>query len=157
MNLTFLLKNCRLFSDLDATELQLIEPMAVRKEFRKGECIFNEGAPSHGFFLIVSGTVKIFRLGADGRDHVLHIVEANESFAEAALFMTEYPANAEAVAATVVLAIDKNSFKQLLTRDAKLSFKIMGALVKWLAQMSNALTDHTTKEVPRPDADRAHR
>ena len=148
MNLTLLLKNCRLFSDLDEAELKLIEQMAARKEFRKGQLIFNEGAPSRGFFLVVSGAVKILRVGPDGRERVLHVVEANESFAEAALFMAEYPASAEALAATVVIAVDKNSFKQLLTRDAKLSFKIMGSLVKWLAQMRNALTDLTTKEVP---------
>jgi CRP/FNR family transcriptional regulator len=148
MNLTFLLKNCRLFSDLNAAELQLIEPMATRKEFRKGQIIFSEGAPPRGFFLVVSGAVKIFRIGPDGRERVLHVVGANDSFAEASLFMAEYPASAEALAPTVVIAVDKNSFKQLLAKDAKLSFKIMGALVKWLAQMRNALTDLTTKEVP---------
>jgi CRP-like cAMP-binding protein len=148
MNLRFLLKNCRLFSDLDETELAQIEQMASRRELRKGQLIFSEGTPSRGFFLVVSGAVKIFRLAADGRERVLHVVEANESFAEAALFMAEYPASAEVLAATTVIAVDKNSFKQLLARDAKLSFKIMGSLVKWLAQMRNALTDLTTKEVP---------
>ncbi|MCG3148707.1 MAG: CRP-like cAMP-activated global transcriptional regulator [Verrucomicrobiae bacterium] len=148
MTLTFLLKNCRLFSDLDPAEISLIEPLAARKEFRKGQLIFSEGAPTRGFYLVVSGAVKIFRIGPDGRERVLHVVEANESFAEAALFMTEYPASAEALAATVVIVVDKNSFKQLLAHDAKLSFKIMGALVQWLAQMRNALTDLTTKEVP---------
>ncbi len=148
MNLTILLKNCRLFSDLDQAELAQIEAMASRKEFRKGQLMFGEGAPSRGFFLVVSGAVKIFRLAPDGRERVLHVVEANESFAEAALFMAEYPASAEALAATTVIAVDKNNFKQLLAHDAKLSFKIMGSLVKWLAQMRNALTDLTTKEVP---------
>jgi CRP-like cAMP-binding protein len=148
VNLTFLLKNCRLFSDLDAEELKLIEQMALRKEFRKGQLIFAEGAPSRGFFLVVSGAVKIFRLAPDGRERVLHVVEANESFAEAALFMAEYPASAAALAATTVIVVDKNSFKQLLARDARLSFKIMGSLVRWLAQMRNALTDLSMKEVP---------
>ena len=148
MKLTFLLKNCRLFSDLDAGELTQIEQAAMRKEFRKGQLIFGEGETSRGFFLVVSGAVKIFRTAPDGRERVLHVVEANDSFAEAALFMPEYPANAEALAATVVIAVDKNNFKQLLARDAKLSFKIMGSLVKWLAQMRNSLTDFATKEVP---------
>jgi CRP-like cAMP-binding protein len=148
MKLTFLLKNGRLFSDLNQTELDLIEQMAARKEFRKGQLIFGEGDRSRGFFLVVSGAVKIFRVGPDGRERVLHVVEANESFAEAALFMEEYPASAEALAATTVIVVEKNSFKQLLAHDAKLSFKIMGSLVKWLAAMRNALTDLTLKEVP---------
>jgi len=148
MNLTFLLKSCRLFSDLDQAELDLIGQMAVRKEFRKGQLIFGEGETTRGFFLVASGGVKVFRVGPDGRERVLHVVEANESFAEAALFMEEYPASAEALAATTVVVMDKNRFKQLLTRDPKLSFKVMGSLVKWLAQMRNALTDLSLKEVP---------
>jgi CRP-like cAMP-binding protein len=148
VKLTFLLKNCRLFADLDTAELALIEQTAARREFRKGEFIFREGEPAHGFFLVVSGVVKVFRSTTDGRERVLHVVEAGDSFAEAALFMLEYPATAEALAATTVIAVNKNRFKQLLARDTKLSFKIMGALVKWLAQMRNALTDLTTKEAP---------
>ncbi len=148
MHLTLLLKNCRLFSDLDQAELDLVEAVAVRKEFRKGQFIFGEGARTRGFFLIVAGVVKIFRVGPDGRERVLHVVEANESFAEAALFMEEYPASAEALAATTVVMVDKAGFKQLLARDPKLSFKIMGALVRWLSHMRNALTDLTLKEVP---------
>lgn len=148
MNLAFLLRNCRLFSDLNETEIRQVETLVSYKEYRRGETIFTEGTPSRGFFLVASGAVKIFRVGPDGRERVLHVVETNESFAEAALFMAEYPADAEALAATVVLGVDKNGFKQLLARDAKLSFKIMGALVKWLAQMRGALTDVTLKEVP---------
>jgi CRP/FNR family transcriptional regulator len=148
LNLTFLLKTCRLFSDLDPAELESIEQMASRKEFRKGQLIFGEGDATQGFFLVASGGVKIFRVGPDGRERVLHVVEANESFAEAALFMEEYPASAQALASTTVLMVDKNQFRQLLSRDPKLSFKIMGALVKWLAHMRNALTDLSLKEVP---------
>ena len=36
MNLTFLLKSCKLFSDLDSRELDGIQQVAVRKEYRKG-------------------------------------------------------------------------------------------------------------------------
>jgi len=79
---------------------------------------------------------------------VLHIVEAGETFAEAAMFMDAYPAIAEALSATTAIFIEKNGFKQLLARDPKLSFKIMGTLVRWLAVLRNALTDLTLKEVP---------
>ncbi|HUJ12060.1 MAG TPA: Crp/Fnr family transcriptional regulator [Verrucomicrobiae bacterium] len=148
MNLNFLLRNCRLFADLDEGELDAIGQMAVRREFRKGQFVFSEGEPTRGFFVVASGGVKVFRIGPDGRERVLHVVEANDSFAEAALFMAEYPASAEAFATTTVVMVDKNQFKQLLARDPKLSSKIMGSLVKWLAQMRNAVTDLSLKEVP---------
>lgn len=148
MNLTLLLRTCKLFSDLDEQELETIQQIAVRREFRKGEIVFNEQESSRGFFLVVSGTVKIFRLGPDGRERVFHVVEAGDSFAEAAMFLDTYPATAEALAPSVIICVEKNGFRQLLTRDPKLSFKIMGTLVKWLNKMRDALSDLTLKEVP---------
>lgn len=148
IDLTYLLRSCKLFSDLDERELQALQPMALRKEYRKGQIVFGEGDPSRGFFLVASGAVKIFRVGPDGRERVLHVVETGESFAEAAMFMDTYPATAEALAPSTIVYVEKNGFKQLLLHDGHLSLKIIGALVKWLSHMRNALTDLTLKEVP---------
>ena len=148
MALTFLLKSCRLFAELDSRELEAIEQIAVRREFRKGQILFHEGEPSRGFWIVAAGTVKIFRVAPDGRERVIHVVAAGESFAEAAMFMDAYPATAEALAPTTVVGIEKNGFKQLLARDPKLNFKIIGSLVRWLNLMRNALTDLSLKEVP---------
>jgi CRP-like cAMP-binding protein len=149
MDLSFLLRSCRLFSDLDRHEIDAIQQIAQRKDCRKGQIIFSEGEPSRGFFLVITGAVKIFRVGPDGRERVLHVVEAGDAFAEAAMFMEEYPATAQAlVAGTTLIQIEKNGFKRLLAHDPKLSFKIIGTMVKWLRQMRDALTDLTLKEVP---------
>lgn len=148
MELTHLLRTGKLFAELSDAELAGIQHIAARKEFRRGQIIFSEGDPSRGFCLVVTGAVKIFRVGPDGRERVLHVVEAGDSFAEAAMFMETYPATAEALAPATVVCVDKNGFKQLLARDPRLSFKIIASLVKWLAHMRNALTDLTLKEVP---------
>jgi CRP/FNR family transcriptional regulator len=149
MNLSYLLRSCKLFSDLDPRELEAVQQIALRKEYRKGQLIFSEGEPSRGFFLVVSGAVKIFRTSPDGRERVFHVVETGAAFAEAAMFMESYPAMAEAlVSPTTVIQVDKNGFKQLLAREPRLSFKIIGTLVNWLRQMRDALTDLTLKEVP---------
>jgi CRP/FNR family transcriptional regulator, dissimilatory nitrate respiration regulator len=149
MDLTFLLKSCKLFADLERNELDAIQQISTRRECRKTQIIFSEGEPSRGFFVVATGAVRIFRHSPDGRERVLHVVDAGDSFAEAAMFMEAYPATAEAlVTSTTVIQIDKNGFKQLITRDPKLSFKIIGSLVKWLREMRDALTDLTMKEVP---------
>ena len=148
MDLTLLLHTCKLFAELDERELAAVQQIAVQKEYRKRQIIFNEGEPARGFFLVVSGAVKIYRVGPDGRERVFHVVEAGDAFAEAAMFMEAYPATAEALAPTALICIEKNGFKQLIAHDPKLSFKIMGTLVKWLTKMRDALSDLTLKEVP---------
>lgn len=149
MDLKHLLRSGKLFSDLTPGELDSIACIAVRKECRKGQLIFAEGDPSRGFYVVVTGAVKVYRVGPDGRERVFHVIEAGDAFAEAAMFMESYPATAEAiVGGTTVILIEKNGFKQVLARDPKLSFKIIGTLVKWLRQMRDALTDLSLKEVP---------
>ncbi len=148
MDLSYLLRSCHLFSDLNERELQALQPLAHRKDYRKGQIVFTEGDLSQAFFLVASGAVKIFRVGPDGRERVFHVVETGESFAEAAMFMDAYPATAAALGPSTIVYVEKNGFKQLLLRDPHLGFKIMGTLVKSLSQMRNALTDLTLKEVP---------
>ncbi|MBI5821735.1 MAG: hypothetical protein HZA88_22415 [Verrucomicrobia bacterium] len=45
MNLTYLLRSCRLFSDLEGADLDAVQRIASSKEYRKGQVIFNEGEP----------------------------------------------------------------------------------------------------------------
>ena len=54
MDLTLLLHNGKSFSDLDQKELNSLQQVASRREFRKGQVIFNEGDASSGFFLVIT-------------------------------------------------------------------------------------------------------
>jgi len=148
MNLNHLLRSCKLFSELETAEVAALHGIATRKEYGRGQRVFQEGERSRGFCLLVSGAVKILRMGMNGREQIIHVVEAGDSFAEAAMFMDAYPATAETLVVSSVIWIEKNGFKQLLSRDPKLSFKIIGALVTWLSRLRNTLTDLTLKEVP---------
>jgi len=144
-----MLKTGKLFADLDHDDLAALQPIATRRELRKGQPVFREGQPARGFFLAVAGSVKIFRLGPDGRERVLHVIAPGETFAEATLFMDTYPADAEAlVNSTTIIQLDKTGFQNLLARNTKLNFKIFAALVQWLRDLRDAVTDLTLKEVP---------
>jgi CRP-like cAMP-binding protein len=149
MRTALLLRACPMFADLDEAEMAALDAIALRREFRRNGTIFRQGEVSRGFFVVVSGAVKIFRIGPDGRERVLHVVGPAETFAEAAIFMDAYPADAAALAAgTVVVQIDKVAFKNLLTHDSRMTLKIIGSLVRWLREARDALTDLTLKEVP---------
>lgn len=146
--LSYLLSRQRLFADLDLRELEALAGVSARREYRKKQILFHEGDLSGGFFLVLSGAVKVFRSGPDGRERLLHVVEAGEAFAEAALFMETYPATAQALSHCAVIFVEKNGFKQLLARSPRLSLKVILTMTRWLRQMRDALTDLTLKEVP---------
>ncbi|MGD9176294.1 MAG: cyclic nucleotide-binding domain-containing protein, partial [Desulfobacterales bacterium] len=51
-----------LFNGLPAEQLDAIRQIAVEKRFNKGQTIFSEGDETTGFFMIVDGRVKIYKV-----------------------------------------------------------------------------------------------
>ena len=79
------LRRCYLFSELPAQDLQCIASFVVQKRLVKGECLFREGAPFEGFYVVDEGAISVHRVNASGKMQVIHVFRAGESFAEAAL------------------------------------------------------------------------
>lgn len=77
----------------------------------------------------MSGSAKIYRIGPDGKERVLHVGEANDSFAEAALFTERYPAPAEALGLLTLLEVSGARFCEELRRDTRLALKVIRAVV----------------------------
>jgi CRP/FNR family transcriptional regulator len=145
---TLLLCSCKLFSGLSSQELAEIRAITTTRLMKKGELIFREGQQSQGFYIVVSGVVKVYRIGANGREQIIHFVEAGDAFAEATIFNGVYPANAEAMGECLLLRIEREGFKQLLARDPQLSFKIMAMLENWLRRMRERISELCVNEVP---------
>src|SRR2546425_10992557 len=69
----------------------------VERRFAPDEVLFWEGEPCAGLFLIVQGSVKIFRTSSGGREVMLAIETALASVAELPLFDGgPYPASVRA-------------------------------------------------------------
>ena len=63
-----------------------------------GEIIFLEGEAAEGLWIVETGQVKIFKLSADGGEHILHLRGPGKSFNDiAALDSGSNPANATAL------------------------------------------------------------
>ncbi len=92
------LRGCRLFAGLPPADLQKIAAITTAQSLEKDAYLFHEGDPARGFYIIQKGTVNVHRVNAAGKEQVIHIFHAGESFAEAALATDRgYPADARAV------------------------------------------------------------
>jgi len=81
-----ILKNINLFSELDENEMDKIYSHSSIKTYDKGEMIFFDTEPYIGFYIVIEGGVKIFKISKDGREHVIHFIFPTNTFAEAPLF-----------------------------------------------------------------------
>src|SRR5271165_3875800 len=110
-----ILTDCHLFSAVPAKSFQRLAAIARLAKFRKGQMIFREHEDCPGVFVVGKGMVRVFKTGAGGKEHVLHMVGAGGTFAEvAALGGFKVPATAEAVEATLCALLPQPLFRKAL-------------------------------------------
>jgi len=92
--------------------------------------------------------VSVHRVNAAGKEQVIAVFRAGQSFAEAALASAGgYPANARAVQAGTVLLVPKSPFLDLLRSSPELALRMLGAMSLHLRDLVSRLDDLTLKDV----------
>ncbi|HWA25533.1 MAG TPA: Crp/Fnr family transcriptional regulator [Lacunisphaera sp.] len=142
------LRCCQLFTGLSTEDLAAIAGFTQVARLAKGDYLFHEGAPSLGFYVVQTGAVNVHRVSAAGKEQVIHVFRAGESFAEAALASpTGYPANARAVEPSTILLIPKAPVLELIGRRPDLALRMLGSMSAHLRVLVGALDDLTLKDV----------
>lgn len=134
------LKSCDFLGTLDDEIIPRIAKTATVEVYDRGDLIFPEGTQCRGMYIVGKGAVKIYKIGPDGREHVLHVAEPGDCFGEAALFLGQgYPAYASAVKDSVLVLLRKTPFIELLRDDSDLCFKILGSMSAWAHRLVTKL------------------
>jgi len=143
-----LLKKCPLFAGLKEEDLLKIRAISVPKRMAKKEILFSEGEEAKGFYVLLVGKGKLFKLSPEGKEQILHVVSAPDAFAEAALFLGgTYPAFAEALTDGQLLFISGKEFNQLIEQNPKLSINMIVSLSHYLKKFTSLIEELSLKEV----------
>ncbi len=143
-----LLKRCPLFAGLREEDLRRLRAIASLKQLEKKGILFSEGEEASGFYVILSGKVKVYKVSPDGKEQILHVVTAPDSFAEAALFLEgRYPAFAEALCDSQLLFFPKRGFIQLIEKNPQLSINMIVSLSQFLKRFASLIEELSLKEV----------
>jgi CRP/FNR family transcriptional regulator, dissimilatory nitrate respiration regulator len=143
-----LLRRCPLFAGLKEEDLKKIRAIASLKRVGKKEVLFSEGEKAKGFYVILSGKVKLYKISPEGKEQILHVVSAPDAFAEAALFLEgNYPAFAEALSDGQLLFFPKRDFIQLIGRNPQLSINMIISLSHFLRKFASLIEELSLKEV----------
>ena len=144
-----LLKDAVIFRELDSEEFKAMEEITQLRHVDGDAMLFFEGDPANGFFVLLSGRVRIYKSTADGKEFTLHQITPGQVFAEAAIFRgNTYPANCMAMEDSEVAFIPKDQFIRLITKYPNISLKIIGSLSRWLREFAAKLEDLSLKDVP---------
>jgi CRP/FNR family transcriptional regulator len=138
-----------LFDGLPDAQHADLASIAVMKSFGRGRTIFSEGEPGTGFYVVVSGRVKIYKLSAEGKEQILHIFGSGEPFGEVPVFEGRpFPAHAVALEETRCLFFPRPAFVDLLSRNPSLSLNMLAVLSRRLRRFTVLVDDLSLKEVP---------
>ncbi len=138
-----------LFKGLPAEEIEQIASISSERSCRRGTSIFMEGDEGDGFYVVLSGRVKIFKLSAEGKEQTLHIFGAGEPFGEVALFSGKrFPANAEAMEEGRILFFPREAFAGLIRENPSVAMNLLALLSVRLRKFTALIEDLSLKEVP---------
>jgi CRP/FNR family transcriptional regulator len=62
-----------LFNGLSLQQLDEVASIVADKKYKKGELIFADGDDGIGFYIVISGRVKVYKVSPDGKEHIMHI------------------------------------------------------------------------------------
>ncbi|MBU2538319.1 MAG: Crp/Fnr family transcriptional regulator [Proteobacteria bacterium] len=149
MDLMSFLKQVPLFSGLTAEQYDELAMIITLQDYRRGQSIFAEGDPGTGFYVVMEGLVKIYKLSMEGKEQILHIFGPGEPFAEAAVFIgSTFPAHALALEKSRALFIPRRAFIDLIQTNPALAMNMLAALSMRLKKFAHLIEDLSLKEVP---------
>lgn len=144
-----ILSETPLFSGLPENQLRAVEQIAIEKLFGKGETIFIEGDDGNGFYVVVAGRIKIYKVSTEGKEHILHIFGAGEPFGEVPVFTGKpFPANAQSLAKSRLLFFPRKAFVDLISDNPSLALNMLAVLSTRLRRFTVQIENLSLKEVP---------
>jgi len=148
-----------IFSSLNEEELTEIEKIIRIRIYNKGETIFFDTEPYNGFYIVLKGLVKIYKISKDAKEHILHLITPNNSFAEVPLFENSdqilrgearYPANSMALEDyTEVMKVSAEPFLKIIEKNNKLLLKMLSGFAKRLRSLNQHIEEIALKDVTK--------
>ena len=149
METSKLLRRCYLCRDLDERELEALEEIVSIRKVIRGEVLFLQGDHATGFYVLLEGSIRVYKASPDGKEYTLHHIRTGQMFAEAAVFGDSiFPANAVATEDSTVAFFPKTEFTRLIQASPQTSLKMIAALAGFVREFNQQIEDLSLKEVP---------
>jgi CRP/FNR family transcriptional regulator len=153
------IKKLHLFSEIPDKQLEEIAAISSVRKLKKGEIIFLEKDEYTGFFCIIEGIVKVYKVSAEGKERIIHLMYNNDTFAEVPVFenyrkiiqnRAKYPANATCLCdGARIVHIPAIPFLELMKSNQVLCIGMLSGLSKKLRKMQNQVMNVKSQDVTK--------
>lgn len=148
-NIRQLIANVLFFKGLSDEELESIRQIATERTYQRNQMVFSDGEEGSGFFLILAGKVKVFKMSPEGKEQILHILGTGEPVGQVAVFAgTSFPANAQTISDSRLLFFPRRAFVDLIQARPTLALNMLAILSNRLREFTVQIENISLKEVP---------
>lgn len=142
------LRRTALFDGLDDEALDALSSRAVPRHLERDEILFVAGEEARGLFVIVTGSLRAYREGLDGREQVIHVERAGATIAELPVFDEKpYPSTVAAEEETTVLFLDKRDVQRLCLEHPSIALSALRVLAGRLRRCAELVEALSLREV----------
>lgn len=138
------LLNHSCFFTIQQDYFEKMQDYSFRKKYQKGDILFYEGDSATHLYMLLSGSIKIFKTKTSGINVMLHTLHAGEMVGEFANFGNfPYPGTAQFQDESDVLVIHFEHFQKHILTHPEIGY----ATIKCLIKKQKALMDIIHNEV----------
>jgi len=153
------LTNAAIFSQLSAETLGRLAAGTTETAFRRGSVVFGRGTSATGIYVVTSGQLKLCLETPQGAEHVVELLQPDDSFGEAELLTDRsHRVTATAVTDCRLLHIGRQALMAELELDKAFARRVIGTLSERLyrqtSELENVLFLKATGRVARFILDR---
>ena len=125
-----LIRRVPLFSLLTQEQAHSIADGVVKRRYRRGEDIVQQGARSNALFILLTGRARVLSTDARGREVILAVLKAGDYLGEMSLIDHEpHSATVRAEVQCDVLVLGRTEFARCLPDSSSLAYSVMRGLV----------------------------
>ncbi|MES2925574.1 MAG: Crp/Fnr family transcriptional regulator [Pseudomonadota bacterium] len=128
-----LLRRVPLFSLLTVAQAEVISGAVIKRRFKRGEALVEQGQKSNALFILLTGRARVMTSDSRGREVILATLSQGDYLGEMSIIDNEpHSATVRAEVQTDVLMLGRAEFARCLTENASMSLVVMRGLVKRL-------------------------
>ena len=128
-----LIRRVPLFSMLTESQAISVADAVVKRRFKRGEVIVEQGKKSNALFILLNGRARVVTADSRGREVILATLQPGDHIGEMSLIDNEpHSATVRAEVQTDVLMLGRSEFARCLPENSSMAYAVMRGLVQRL-------------------------
>lgn len=118
-------KDCSLLRYCNSTWLKFISEHKACTTYKKGQQIIYERMLVDGMYFILSGKVKVYKTGINGKQQILRLSKTGDILGHRGFNRKVFPISAAALEDCKVCFIEIDDFEQILKSNPEMAYQLM--------------------------------